>query len=214
MLLDPAELRQSYDLGELNETDVDYDPIKQFGRWFDEAVKGELMEPNAMTLATATADARPSARMVLMKGFDERGFTFFTNYSSRKAEEIAANPQVSLLFWWDRLHRQVRIEGRLSKLPGDESDAYFSSRPKGSRIGAAASPQSQRIESRQWLADRFAELEARYPDEIPRPEGWGGYLVEPARFEFWQGRPSRLHDRLVYESADQTGAWRISRLAP
>jgi len=213
MLLDPAELRQSYDLGELNEDDVDPDPFKQFARWFDDAIKAELMEPNAMVLATANADGRPSARVVLMKGCDERGFTFFTNYASRKADEIAANPQASLLFWWDRLHRQVRIEGRLGKLPSAESDRYFASRPKGSQIGAVASPQSQRIESRQWLAERYAELEARYPDDIPRPAGWGGYLVKPQRFEFWQGRPSRLHDRLVYD-ADPTGGWTIGRLAP
>lgn len=212
MLLDPAELRQNYDLGELRESDVDQDPIKQFQSWFEEAAKAELMEPNAMTIATANKDGRPSARMVLMKAVDERGVSFFTNFESRKGLELMQNPWCSLLFWWDRMHRQVRIEGQVEKLPDAESDAYFNSRPKGSRIGAAASPQSQTIQSRDWLADEFKNLDNQYSDAIPRPKNWGGYLVKPVRFEFWQGRPSRLHDRLIYESDGPN--WSISRLAP
>lgn len=212
MLLNPAELRQNYDLGELNETDVAEDPIRQFEIWFHDAVSADLMEPNAMTLATADGDGRPSARMVLMKGIDQRGLSFFTNYGSRKGVEIAANPHCSLLFWWDRLHRQVRIEGLIEQLPGEESDAYFNSRPLGSRIGAAASPQSQTIESREWLAGQFAEIERSHASDIDRPSTWGGYLVRPSCFEFWQGRPSRLHDRLVYQA--QGDDWTINRLAP
>lgn len=212
MLLDPAELRQNYDLGELNEADTDADPIKQFQVWFDQAVAADLMEPNAMTLATADSSGRPSARMVLMKAVDARGLSFFTNFESRKGQELDRNPHCSLLFWWDRIHRQVRIEGTVERLPDTESDTYYASRPLGSRIGAAASPQSQVIESREWLADRFKLLEDRHPSDIRRPDNWGGYLVRPTRFEFWQGRPSRLHDRLAYEK--HADGWQLSRLAP
>ena len=212
MLLNPAELRQHYDLGELNEEDVSSDPITQFHTWFEAAIGAELMEPNAMTIATADANGRPSARMVLMKAVDERGVSFFTNYASRKGQELADNPHCSLLFWWDRLHRQVRIEGKVEKLPKSESDDYFQSRPFGSRIGAAASPQSQVIENRDWLAARFRAVEEANKHEIARPGHWGGYLVRPDWFEFWQGRPSRLHDRLIYEREDS--GWQLKRLAP
>ena len=212
MLLDPAQLRHNYDKGALDTADVDADPFSQFARWFEEAHAADFMEPNAMTLATADADGRPSCRMVLLKGVDARGFTFFTNFASRKGQDLAANPRASLLFWWDRLHRQVRIEGTVEKVAAEEADGYFHSRPYGSRIGAAASPQSRVIASRAELEERFAALEAEHPETLPRPLHWGGYRVVPDHFEFWQGRESRLHDRLVY--VPQAQGWRIERLAP
>lgn len=212
MLLDPAQLRQNYDSGALDEADVDADPFRQFARWFEDAHAAELMEPNAMTLATADAAGRPSCRMVLLKGVDGRGFTFFTNFESRKGRELAANPRASLLFWWDRLHRQVRVDGTVETVAAEEADGYFHSRPYGSRIGAAASPQSRVIASRAELEQRFRELEAAHPETPPRPAHWGGYRVVPDHFEFWQGRESRLHDRLVYRPDSQ--GWRIERLAP
>jgi len=212
MLLDPAQLRQNYDKGALDETDVDADPFRQFARWFEEAHAAELMEPNAMALATVDAEGRPACRMVLLKGADASGFTFFTNFESRKGRDLAANPRASLLFWWDRLHRQVRIEGTVEKVAAEEADGYFHSRPYGSRIGAAASPQSRVITSRAELEERFAALEAEHPETPPRPPHWGGYRVVPDHFEFWQGRESRLHDRLVYVPKEQ--GWRIERLAP
>ena len=212
MLLDPAQLRQNYDQGALDEADVDADPFRQFAQWFEAAHAAGLMEPNAMTLATADGRGRPSSRMVLLKGVDARGFTFFTNFESRKGRDLAANPRASLLFWWDKLHRQVRIEGAVEKIAAAEADDYFQSRPYGSRIGAAASPQSRVITSRADLEERFRSLEAEHPKTPPRPAHWGGYRVVPDRFEFWQGRESRLHDRLVYEPEGQ--GWRIERLAP
>jgi pyridoxamine 5'-phosphate oxidase len=212
MLLDPAHLRQSYEVGALDEADADADPFRQFARWFEQALAAEIMEPNAMALGTVDAHGRPASRMVLLKGVDAKGFVFFTNYESRKGQDLAANPLASLLFWWDRLHRQVRIEGRVEKVSAEESEAYFKSRPHGSRIGAAASPQSRVIGSRAELEERFRALESAHPEDLPRPLHWGGFRVVPDHFEFWQGRQSRLHDRLVYRPASDI--WRIERLAP
>jgi pyridoxamine 5'-phosphate oxidase len=184
MLLDPAHLRQNYDVGALDEADADADPFRQFTRWFDEALNADLMEPNAMALATVDAHGRPGSRMVLLKGVDEKGFVFFTNYESRKGLDLAANPMAALLFWWDRLHRQVRVEGRVEKVEDAESERYFQSRPYGSRIGAAASPQSRVIGSRVELEERFRALEAAHPEDLPRPAHWGGFRVVPDHFEF------------------------------
>jgi pyridoxamine 5'-phosphate oxidase len=208
-----ADLRQNYTLEQLNETEVDPDPIKQFQRWFDQAIAAELPEPNAMTLATATSDGIPSARIVLLKGLDARGFAFYTNYESRKGQELAENPQAALVFLWTLLERQVRVEGRVEKVAAAETDAYFLSRPLASRLGAWTSSQSRVISSREVLEQRFAELKATYADEtVPRPPHWGGYRVIPHQIEFWQGRTSRLHDRLRYRL--EQGNWLLERLAP
>ncbi len=208
-----ADLRKSYTLGSLTETEVDPDPIVQFERWFDHAVKSEVPEPNVMTLATVSADHRPSARIVLVKGVDARGFTFFTNYESRKGHDLAANPHASLLFHWIELERQVRIEGRVEKTTEAESDAYFHSRPLNSRIGAWASEQSAVVQSRAVIESREADFNARFGENPPRPAHWGGYRLTPEYIEFWQGRASRLHDRIRYVCAPD-GSWRIERLAP
>lgn len=208
-----ANLRRDYALEALTETDVHEDPTVQFARWFEEALNANVSEPNAFVLATATPEGRPSARVMLLKGLDARGFTFFTNYESRKGREILANPWVAMDFFWDELERQVRVEGRAEKVPAEESDAYFASRPHGSRLGAWASSQSSRITSREELEERLREVEARFGDgEVPRPPHWGGFLVAPVRIEFWQGRPSRLHDRILYELGES--GWSVSRLSP
>jgi pyridoxamine 5'-phosphate oxidase len=206
--------RKDYARFNLREEDVDPDPIRQFANWFDDATSSGLPEPNTMTLATCTNDGRPSARIVLLRGFDERGFAFFTNYESRKARELDTNPWAAIVFFWHDLERQVRVEGRIERVSADESDAYFHGRPASSRIGAWASPQSQVIPSREALEERFDDLESRFADRaIPRPPNWGGYRLTPDTIEFWQGRPSRLHDRLRY-SRRALGDWLIERLAP
>jgi len=192
---------------------ADPNPIQQFTQWYEEAVAAEVPETDAMTLATATASGNPSARIVLLKGFDERGFVFYTNYESRKAKELAENSRVSLLFYWMPIKRQVRIQGTVEKVSAEESDQYFHSRPLGSKIGAWASDQSEVIESREALEKRFEELGWKFSDNVPRPPHWGGYRVEPDTIEFWQGRENRLHDRLRYRlQAD--GSWLIERLGP
>jgi pyridoxamine 5'-phosphate oxidase len=208
-----AELRKNYSLGSLDEADVDRNPIRQFKTWFAQALDAQLPEPNTMTLATVDSRGRPSARIVLIKGVDERGFTFFTNYDSRKGRELAENPHAALLFYWIELERQVRIEGVVAKTGADESDAYFASRPVDSRIGAWASEQSQVIESRAVLEAREREFSERFGAEPPRPPNWGGYRLVPDAIEFWQGRPSRLHDRLRY-TRTANGDWQIARLSP
>jgi pyridoxamine 5'-phosphate oxidase len=209
-----ADLRRNYALRELHEAEVNPNPFRQFQTWFDEAIASELPEPNAMTLATATPAGMPSARVVLLKGFDDRGFVFYTNYESRKGQQLTENPQAALVFWWAELERQVRIEGTVERVPGQESDAYFQSRPLGSQLGAWASDQSREIPDRSVLEDRLQALKQQYQqDQVPRPPHWGGFRVIPTAIEFWQGRPSRLHDRLLYRLM-KDGSWKIQRLSP
>jgi pyridoxamine 5'-phosphate oxidase len=209
---DLAQLRRDYELKTLDESHVDRDPLKQFGVWMVEAIHAQVPEPTAMTLATADAKGKPSSRIVLLKGVDPRGFVFFTNYRSRKGREIAENPQASLTFMWKELERQVRIEGRVEKVSAEESSAYYDTRPLGARIGAWASPQSEVIESRQWLEARWSNLSEDYGENPTCPPHWGGYRVLADYLEFWQGRRSRLHDRIAYTR--DGNAWKLARLAP
>jgi pyridoxamine 5'-phosphate oxidase len=208
-----ADLREEYTRAGLRESDADPDPIEQFRGWFEEALGANLYEPNATTLATATSDGRPSARVVLLKGFDERGFVFYTNYEGRKARELEENPYCALVFYWGELERQVRVEGRVSRVSEEESDAYYRSRPLGSRLGAWASEQSCPVGDRAILEERLRALEDEYRErEVTRPPFWGGYRIEPEAVEFWQGRENRLHDRLLYRQSDE--GWSIVRLQP
>ncbi len=209
-----ADLRQDYTLQGLRETDVNSNPFVQFKEWFDQALSADILEPNAMMVATTTTQGKPSARMVLLKDFDERGFVFYTNYNSQKAQELAENPQAALVFWWAELQRQVRICGWVEKISEEESDKYFYSRPFSSRLGAWASNQSEVIENREVLEQQLEELQKEYYNkDVPRPPHWGGIRVIPAEIEFWQGRSSRLHDRLVYQKIEN-GSWKIERLSP
>lgn len=209
-----ADIRKDYKLRSLLEKDVEANAIRQFDKWWQEAIHSEIDEVNAMTLATASADGIPAARIVLLKGYDERGFVFFTNYDSFKGLQLAENPRACLVFFWKELERQVRITGLVEKVSDEESDTYFNSRPEGSRIGAWASPQSQVIESREWLEEREKTLAKDFTGKpLSRPAHWGGYRVKPINIEFWQGRPSRLHDRIQY-ALQGDNSWTIERLAP
>lgn len=209
-----ADIRKEYAMHALSEADVQANPLQQFSIWWNEALQAEIEEVNAVTLATASADGLPTARTVLLKGFDERGFVFYTNYNSQKAAQLEENPRATLLFFWKELERQVRITGLVEKTSAEESDAYYHSRPEGSRLGAWASPQSSTIESREWLEKKVAEMEKAFTSgNLNRPPHWGGYRVKPVIVEFWQGRPSRLHDRIQY-SIQTGGNWNIERLAP
>jgi pyridoxamine 5'-phosphate oxidase len=208
-----SSIRKDYQLRSLSESDVHANPVEQFSQWWDEAIASEIVEVNAMTLSTITTGGRPSARIVLLKGFDEKGFVFYTNYESDKGQQLDANPYASLVFFWKELERQVRIEGICERVSPEESDEYFYSRPLGSRLGAWASPQSKVIEGREILDKNAAALLERYASgEVPRPLHWGGYRVVADTIEFWQGRSNRLHDRIKYSNQD--GAWTIERLAP
>lgn len=212
--MDLASIRRDYETGALHRRHLDPDPFKQFERWLSDAIAAEQIEPTAMTIATATSDGRPSARIVLLKGVDAGGFVFFTNYLSQKGREIEANPIVELLFFWDKLERTVRVHGTVTRTSRAESEAYFRQRPKRSQIGAAASNQSEVVADREVLEQRFAELEKQYENsDVPAPPHWGGFRVMPETIEFWQGRRSRLHDRLRYRR-DEAGAWVIERIAP
>ncbi|MBA2748442.1 MAG: pyridoxamine 5'-phosphate oxidase [Tatlockia sp.] len=209
-----ANLRQDYTKAGLREIDLETDPFKQFKTWFDQALNAQLPEPNAMTLATSTIEGKPSARMVLLKDFSDRGFVFYTNYLSHKGQELATNPQAALVFWWAQLERQVRIEGKVCQVSPQESDQYFHSRPINSQLGAWVSNQSQIVNSREVLEQRQEELIVQYEQQIiPRPPHWGGFRVIPTEIEFWQGRPSRLHDRLLYR-LQEDNSWLIERLSP
>ena len=208
-----ADIRKDYKLRSLNEKDVAPDAINQFTNWWKEALDSNIDEINAMTLATASKEGIPSARIVLLKGYTERGFVFFTNYNSKKGIDIAENNHATLLFFWKELERQVNISGTIEKVSDEESDTYFYSRPVGSRIGAWSSPQSKVIDSRQILETNAEEYSEQFGKNVPRPPHWGGYIVKPQKIEFWQGRPSRLHDRILYTLTDKE-TWQIERLAP
>jgi pyridoxamine 5'-phosphate oxidase len=208
-----ADLRREYQRATLDERGVHADPVVQFRRWLDEAVAAAVLEPTGMTLATAGAHGAPSARVVLLKGLDERGFAFYTDYRSRKGQELTENPRAALCFWWSELERQVRVTGAVERVSREESESYYASRPFGSRLGAWASHQSHVIPGREWLEAQLAEAESRFGGGgPPLPPHWGGFRVRPERIEFWQGRPSRLHDRIRYTL--EGGVWKIERLAP
>jgi len=208
-----ADIRNDYRLFSLDESNIAADPVTQFSRWWNDAVNSEIFEANAMTLSTATKDGKPSSRIVLLKDFDEKGFVFFTNYESHKGQQLAENPFAALTFFWKEIERQVRIEGMVEKVESGESDAYFASRPAGSRIGAWASPQSIVIENRTILENNVTYYENEFKNSIPRPPHWGGYRVMPFKIEFWQGRSNRLHDRIQYTKTAE-GSWKAERLAP
>jgi len=211
-----ADIRREYRQAALHKEAVLADPIEQFKQWLGDARTAELIEPTAMTLATATPDGRPSARIVLLKGIDANGFVFFTNYTSRKGHQLEENPWAALVFWWDMLERQVRVEGTVSRIMPEASDAYFQSRPRGSQLGAWVSPQSQPISDRNVLESNLVDVEARFAKQaVPRPPHWGGFRLDPVAIELWQGRPNRLHDRLRYTRTEEdTGRWHLERLAP
>ncbi|MFZ6734281.1 pyridoxamine 5'-phosphate oxidase [Undibacterium sp. Ji42W] len=208
-----ADIRTDYKKASLAESDVTGDPYSQFANWFDQALKADVAEPNAMTLSTVNTEGKPSSRIVLIKEFDARGFSWFTNYDSAKGRDLADNPHAALLFFWTALERQVRIEGSIEKLSDAENDAYFNSRPLGSRQSALASQQSQPIADREALEQKLAAVVAEFGEQPPRPAHWGGYRLLPERVEFWQGRSSRLHDRIIY-TLGENGGWKISRLQP
>ena len=207
-----AQIRRSYLTGELDEANVGTDPISMFGEWMNAAIESGIDEPNGMALATASTTGVPAVRVVLLRGFDARGFVFFTNYESAKGQDLLANPRAAATFWWQPLERQVRISGRVEKIAREESDAYFRSRPRGHQLGAWSSPQSSAVKGREELQARAAEVETLFPGEVPLPDFWGGYRLMPDRVEFWQGRENRLHDRFVFEKK-QSG-WTVTRLAP
>ena len=207
------QMRQEYAAGSLNETNMPHNPMEVFNVWLDFAINSGLTEPNAMTVATATADGKPSARVVLLKEVNDNGFVFFTNYMSRKGRELIVNPQVAIVFDWHNLERQVRVEGRAEKLSSEESEAYFNERPEDAKIGAWASPQSKIVKDREELEKHLEEIEEQFEDmPVHRPSHWGGYLIRPSVIEFWQGRPSRMHDRIVYYKTED--GWTMHRLAP
>jgi pyridoxamine 5'-phosphate oxidase len=207
-----ADLRKEYTAETLDESSIDRDPNAQFGKWMQEAIDAQVPEPTAMSLATVGPRGRPAVRIVLLKGADEKGFVFFTNYMSRKGQELASNPAAAICFLWKELERQVRVEGTVAKVSAEESAAYYSSRPLGSRIGAWASPQSEAIDNRAWLEKRWEDFGKQHGENPECPPNWGGYRLVPDYFEFWQGRRSRLHDRIVFTRVD--GQWKIARLAP
>jgi len=210
-----ADIRRDYAREELSESAVKDDPIEQFINWFNQALSADLLDPNAMTLSTATEDGKPSSRIVLLKGVDEQGFRFYTNYSSQKGREIEENPHAALCFYWAPLERQVRVKGIVQKLSKEESREYFQQRPRLSQIGAWASKQSSKVASRQELEKNVREIKQRFEDrEVPLPDFWGGYILKPLRIEFWQGRKGRMHDRICYERRDNESGWKISRLSP
>ena len=206
------KIRKEYTQRSLDESEVDRSPFVQFKQWLTEAIESEVKEPNAMSLATVDASGKPHNRIVLLKGFDENGFTFFTNHASSKGNDIVSNPNIAVCFFWVELERQVRIEGTAEKLPRDESETYFKTRPHMSQIGALASNQSEVVSNRSYLDQKFKELAEKYPEDVPMPETWGGYLVAPTYFEFWQGRRSRLHDRVAYNK--NKSKWSINRISP
>ncbi len=206
-------LRHDFSKQTLDEKDVNSNPILQFEKWFKEAVDSKVNEPNAMTVCTSTTEGKPSARILLLRNFNENGFVFYTNYTSRKGLEIEKNPHAALLFFWPELERQVRIEGVLEKQSKEDSDLYFNTRPKGSKLGAWSSPQSKIIDNRKVLDDNYKVFSEKFSDEtVPRPDFWGGYILKPESIEFWQGRPSRMHDRILY--LKENNNWKINRLAP